>query len=301
VSKTPFKVVFCGLDNSGKTSILLVLEHKFSLLTNLSPTKGIERDEFDVLGYPIVKWDVGGQTKYRMDALKRNKLDSTDLLFYVIDIQDSDRFDESFMYLQEVIEYFRKTSQKIPYLVICLHKMDPDLVTNPHIQENVEQCSRRIRDLIDFDYQIFQTTIYNNWTLRKAFSKGILKLFPKSHLLDLIMEDFLEITKSDTLLLLDKDALIFSETYHDEENYNLTNLIAPHLATMADKLMKYGKDIEMFEGKIRGWIYFKPLILEGKRFYLVIFNKNIASMDEINYALPDLTQKIANTLQTFYL
>lgn len=281
--------------------MLLVLEYKFSLLTNLSPTKGIEREEFDVLGYPIMKWDVGGQSRYRVDALKTSKFDATDLLFYVVDIQDPNRFKEAFQFLQEVLGYFKESSEKFPHLVICLHKVDPDLTNDHQILENIKICEERLQKALDFKYQIFRTTIYNNWSVRKAFSKGLLQLSPKSHLLDSIMEDFLAITKSDTLLLLDKDALIFSESYHDADNYELSNLIAPHLATMADKLFKYGKEIEVFEGKIKGWIYFKPIDVAGRTFYIVIFNKHIESLEEINYALPDLTQKITNTLQTFFI
>lgn len=289
------------MDNSGKTSILLVLEHKFSLLTNVAPTKGVQRREYSVLGYPIVKWDVGGQSPYRKEAIEKNKLDSTDLLFYVIDIQDSDRFKESLSYLSEIIDYFRNTNQEIPHFIVCFHKFDPDLAHDPQIQAKIEKLEIKLQKLIDFDYQIFHTTIYDSWTLRKAFSKGLLKLSPKSTLLNSILDDFLEMTQSDTLLLLDKDALIFSESYRDNESYQLSNLIAPHLATMADKLMKYGKDIEVFEGKIRGWIYFKPITLGEKIFYIVVFNEKSDYLEEINSALPKLTEKIANTLQTFFI
>ena len=296
-----FKIVFCGLDNGGKTSILLVLEHKFSLLTNIAPTKGVDRTEFDVLGYPIIRWDLGGQSQFRAEHIKNDQLDSTDLLFYVIDIQDPNRFDEAYEYLSEVIEYFQNTEQKIPHLVICLHKYDPDLVNNPDIQANIKLVEDELKERFDFKYLIFHTSIYNNWTLRQAFSKGLLKLSSKSALLDSMLEDFLEITHSDTLLLLDKDALIFSECYQDERCYELSNLLAPHLATMADRLVKYGKEIEIFEGRIGGWIYFKPINVGNKTFYIVVFNQKIDSFEEINYALPDLTKKIANSLQTFFI
>jgi hypothetical protein len=102
-------------------------------------------------------------------------------------------------------------------------------------------------------------------------------------------------------MLLDKDALVFSECYNDEISYQLTNILAPNLATMADKLMKYGREIEVFEGKIGGWMYFKPVLIEEKTFYVVIFNKHIDRIDEINFALPELTQKIKNVLQTFFI
>jgi len=216
-------------------------------------------------------------------------------------MQDSKRFAESFQYFSEIIDFFKKINQKFPHLVICLHKVDPDLVNNPQIQANIQECEKTLQDLIDVNCITFQTTIYNNWSVRKAFSKGLLKLSPKSTLLDTILEDFLSITKSDTVLLLDTDALVFSEMTHDPESYQISNILSPHLATMADKLLKYGKEIEVFEGKIGGWIYFKPLFIRQKTFYLVIFNKKSDSFEEINFALPQLTEKIANTLQTFFV
>ncbi|MHA1132031.1 MAG: ADP-ribosylation factor-like protein [Candidatus Helarchaeota archaeon] len=298
---TPFKIVFCGLDNSGKTSILLVLENKFSLLTGIAPTKGSERQEFDVLGYPIIKWDLGGQQQYRENYIENNYFDLTDLIFYTIDMQDPDRFEDSIDFLDKIIEYFKKTNQSVPKIVICLHKVDPDLVDNPQIQLNIKKCKSLLEQTIKADYLFFQTSIYDNWSVRKAFSKGLLKLSSKSRLLDNIMSDFLEITQSSTLLLLDEDALIFSEVSNDQESYQLLNIITPRLATMADKLVKYGKEIDVFEGKIGGWVYFKPLNIKDKTFYIVVFNKNIHSFEEINFALPDFTDKITNTLQTFFI
>ncbi len=270
-------------------------------MNSLSPTKGIDRSDFELLGNAIIKWDLGGQKQFRDTYLKNNQLESTDLIFYIIDAQDSNRFDEAFKYLSDILNYFKESNQKIPPFVICLHKIDPDLINDQKIQANVKTINEKLQVLGDVDLLTFQTSIYNNWTLRKAFSKGLLKLSPKSTVLDSMMEDFLIITQSDTLLLLDEDALIFCERFQNPESYELLNIIAPRLATMADKLMKYGKEIELFEGKIKGWVYFKPLMVTNKIFYIVIYNKQVDSFEGINLALPELTQKISNTLHTFFI
>lgn len=280
---------------------MLVLENKFSLLTNISPTKGIERNEFDVLGHTISKWDIGGQEKYRDQIFKSNNLDQTDLLFYVIDIQDPARIPESLQYLSKIVEYFKSSEEKIPQFVICLHKVDPDIADDPKIKANIESIVEELRLLINSPFLTFQTTIYNTWTLRKAFSKGLLQLSPKSSMLDSILNDFLSITQSDTIILLDKDALCFSELSCDDTSYQLSNIVAPNIAAMTDKLMKYGREIEVFEGKIGGWIYFKPLQFDGKKYYIVIFNRNVDRIEEINYTLPELSQKIKNILETFFI
>jgi hypothetical protein len=248
-----------------------------------------------------MKWDLGGQEQYRANYIENNYFDSTDLIFYTIDIQDPDRFEGSLNFLSKIFEYFKTSNQNTPILVLCFHKVDPDLVDNPEIESNIKQCESMLKSIVESDCLIFKTSIYDNWSVRKAFSKGLLRLSPKSTLLDNIMTDFLEITQSNTLLLLDEDALIFSEASNDPESYQLLNIITPRLATMADRLLKYGKEIEVFEGKIGGWVFFKPLTIKKKMFYIVIFNKKFESLDEINFALPDLTEKISNTLQTFFI
>ncbi len=85
-----FKVVFTGLSNAGKTSILKVLDKQFHRLANMVPTKGVERSLSTILGFPVTKWDLGGQEQYRQEYLspKSKALLEADLLVFVVDIQD---------------------------------------------------------------------------------------------------------------------------------------------------------------------------------------------------------------------
>ena len=80
-----YKVVFAGLANSGKTSILLNLKREYH--GEILPTKGIERSEMKILGHNLVEWDLGGQTTFREGYLKRKEsFYDTNLLYFVIDI-----------------------------------------------------------------------------------------------------------------------------------------------------------------------------------------------------------------------
>ena len=63
--KAQKKLLMIGLDNGGKTSILAVLEDKFSIIKDLMPTRGVQREKLDFFGYPIISWDLGGQVQYR--------------------------------------------------------------------------------------------------------------------------------------------------------------------------------------------------------------------------------------------
>ena len=56
-----YKLVMAGLDFAGKTSILKILEGSYSDLDQIKPTLGSERTEWDILGFKIINWDLGGQ------------------------------------------------------------------------------------------------------------------------------------------------------------------------------------------------------------------------------------------------
>lgn len=62
-SKELKKILFCGLENGGKTSILLTLDKKFSLLPTVKPTIKARRTVHtnSLLGISIIRWDLGGQ------------------------------------------------------------------------------------------------------------------------------------------------------------------------------------------------------------------------------------------------
>ena len=61
------KVLFIGLEEGGKTSILLLLDRKFSLLPSVKPTIKAKRTYYtnSLLGVHITRWDLGGQKGYR--------------------------------------------------------------------------------------------------------------------------------------------------------------------------------------------------------------------------------------------
>ncbi|MHA1132032.1 MAG: ADP-ribosylation factor-like protein [Candidatus Helarchaeota archaeon] len=296
-----FKIVFAGLDNSGKTSILYVLEDKFSML-NPTPTIGVERETFNVLGFPIICWDLGGQDKYRKTYIQNERAFSdTDLLFFILDIQDRSRLGDAADYFEQILEQFKDLDQ-FPPIIICLHKLDPDIRQDDRIQSNV-QVARQVfkRKARGFDVQMFETTIYEKWTLTFAFSNGLQKLSPKSQILDQQLEAFAAQFQSDTVLLLDDNALLFGHCSKNADSYNICQIISPHLATMADKIIKYGTTFEIFQVKVGGWVFFRDVQIEQKRFYLVIYNDQAESIQEIDNYLPQLAKQITNLIQSFFL
>ncbi len=165
----PKKILIMGLENSGKTSIVLVLEGKRNLLSfmKLSPTKGVNYTNIVNLGSNYTIWDFGGQEVYRKQHIQSldTSISGANKLIYVIDVQDLENYDKSIRYFTEIVNIIRnKNLQSELAFSVFLHKFDPDLETNhPEItSELVSDLIDKVREVIpkDFRYDLFKTTIY---------------------------------------------------------------------------------------------------------------------------------------------
>ena len=139
-SKNTKKIVLMGLDNSGKTSIVLCLKgvKNLSSFSAVNPTRGFEINKFHTLGSEYNIWDFGGQEKFRTDYFENfnNHIKGTSKLIYVIDIQDRERYEISLEYLAKIIMMLKKTEINLDFSLF-LHKFDPDLeIINKEINED---------------------------------------------------------------------------------------------------------------------------------------------------------------------
>ncbi len=160
------KVLIMGLDNSGKTSIVLCLRgvKDLSSFSSLNPTRGLKTNKFQALGSEYSIWDFGGQEQFREGYLNdfQNHITETNKFIYVLDIQDKERYDISLDYLDKIIILLRKYNVNIDFSIF-LHKYDPDLeFTKEFSDKVVPDLIRNIKELIqnDFTYQIYKTSIY---------------------------------------------------------------------------------------------------------------------------------------------
>ena len=146
-------------------------------LANLSPTKKVERRKIETEDLSLFIWDFGGQSSYRKDYLKSpgTYFIGVDLLIYVIDVQDYERFDESFQYLKAILDALLMLEES-PHVLIFVHKFDPDLREDPDVQLNVEFVKENLADIvrdINLSYEIFLTSIYSVISREPEFSKYI--------------------------------------------------------------------------------------------------------------------------------
>ncbi len=233
------KLLMIGLDAAGKTSILAVVQDKFSIIKSLLPTRGVRREKLDFFGYPIVSWDLGGQVVYR-EKLYFNRPElfftDADILLYVIDSQDLERLAESANYFREVLKVLEKLGEQ-PKILIILSKSDPDIRKTLQWQKNVESIRNKYDKIADefkqFTVDYCDTSIFQRETIMQMFSIALKKVSETSEIIENILEDFTSQVEGKASSLVSMDGLIFgsyTKTSTDEMLVNNTALLLQTLS-----------------------------------------------------------------------
>ncbi|MFX1312047.1 MAG: ADP-ribosylation factor-like protein, partial [Promethearchaeota archaeon] len=234
------KILMVGLDNGGKTSILAVVQDKFSIIKSLLPTRGVKREKLDFFGYPIVSWDLGGQTQY-VEKLYFNRPElfftEADIMLYVVDIQDSDRFPESANYFREVLKSFRELGEK-PELLIVLSKSDQDFRKTLQWQQNVSTLKNKFTKIVEefeeFNVDFCDTTVFQKETVMQMFSTALTKVSDTSEIIENILEDFTNQVNAKAASLVSMDGLIFGNYTRTDTDEMLVNNTALLLQTLSN-------------------------------------------------------------------
>ncbi|GAH03143.1 unnamed protein product, partial [marine sediment metagenome] len=225
-----------GLDYAGKTSIITAITKKFGFeqeILELMPTRKIARDAFKFLGIEFIRMDFGGQAQYREEYLKNptKYISGTDLLFYVIDAQDYDRYVETIDYIDQIL-LFLKENQEYPPLCILFHKFDPELTKEKVINQRILTIKHAlIRYSNDFDIFFFETSIYDIKSIMDAFSSGLSLLFEKMEMVSRLFSRISKNYNSILMALFDAKGITIGEYYK------------PHLH-LVEKIRIYDKYLE---------------------------------------------------------
>jgi len=183
------KVLVAGLDAAGKTSLLSKFGGRLGMSDMISthPTKGVVRMKFEDSKLNLFIWDLGGQIEYRERYLTNPEqyFLQLDLLIYVIDVQDPKRFDESFDYFEKIVDSVILLEES-PFILIFLHKFDPDLKKDPKILLNIELLKDIINELLkkkayNLEIEIYLTSIYSLISREPQFAKYIKNLMSSTH------------------------------------------------------------------------------------------------------------------------
>ncbi|MFX0035627.1 MAG: ADP-ribosylation factor-like protein [Candidatus Hermodarchaeota archaeon] len=220
--ETFLKIIVSGLDNAGKTSILTALDKKYDFekdIVQLKPTIRVEYHKMNFLRNNTVFWDMGGQDQYREIYINYQDVyfDATDLLIYVIDIQDPDRFNDSLEYLNAILTFFSESEMDVP-LIITFHKYDPELRDDEKILANIDELREKILDEYpDFNILFQQSSIYDIISIVQLVSYGLSVFDKKFFELSELLEHYIEIFNSQALIVFDRNGIIISEYYSEIE------------------------------------------------------------------------------------
>ncbi|MFX1258250.1 MAG: ADP-ribosylation factor-like protein [Promethearchaeota archaeon] len=161
------KILVMGLSNSGKTSIILNMLAKDNLLDyiSLNPTEGVKVRNLKKGSSFFSLWELGGEDVYIKEYLEdfEKYIIDTEEIFFVIDIQDVDKYDKALNYLKKIIDII-KSRKNVVEITIFLHKNDHDIFKKfPDINETkIDNLINRIKTIIppNFFHEIYKTTIY---------------------------------------------------------------------------------------------------------------------------------------------
>ncbi len=311
------KIVFAGLDSAGKTSFLNTLEEKYSTLTKIKPTLGPDRREFSIFGFTISNWDLGGQQVYRTTYLqpdqKARYFTNISTLFFIVDIQDTKRDDDAFDYLKGIIDTLKEFNER-PTIVVCWHKCDKDIESKPETADRIQQLEARLLTVLGpFRAKTFKTSIFDKWTLLKAFSQGIISVSPKTIIVESQLKEFARKTFSSAVMLLDSNHLTLGAHTSARELMDVCEAIVPHVSLAAERITQYdinpsnivltakpGKYYaEMLQGK-EMVILFIPIKVGNFTFSLLSLTKNPKTLKMLLKYSSSLAANMSDVIKSFY-
>lgn len=303
------KVLLTGLDKAGKSSFLMGIRRRYSEIIKALPTRGVERSEeniFEEQNSVISLWDLGGQKQYRERFFEQSKLYlyNVDLIFFFVDIQDVER-------IEEALELFKNITNSLidldefPPIVVCLNKFDPDLKGSKEIFKNLEIIADEIEKNSDrFLIKIFQTSIFNHWSLITAYSFGLSQLSPNRELFRNQLKKFAKKTNSGAILLLNENGIILSNYSKDEVSERVFEISAPHF----QELYKTFKEFKILQQDFlissgiaddSKKVIFKKIQVEKYNLYLLMFIEKSLQIEKIEKNLPEFSKNLIDLIHTY--
>lgn len=246
MSSEGIKLLFAGLDNSGKTSIIKVLLREAAKIAIIEATKGAQRRTYEFLGMKIGEWDLGGQEKYRGKYLKQSNLifGGTEILIYVIDIKDKQRISKALTYLGEIFDQFSSLDIN-PSIYFFFHKHDPDLsdVVRQEIKDVMLTVENKISKLTNNrDHVSYRTSIFEKNSIIRAMSEILLIKFPKSDKIKLLIQNFAEKIDAEAVQVMDNNTLMIGAFYKNDAIIPILESTSPYFLEVHDSFEKIQKE-----------------------------------------------------------
>jgi len=158
------KVLFIGLSQSGKTSVIQVVFEGInpeSTKTNLA-TGRLKKKKVDFLGKVISVVEVGGQIPFIEESLKTYKesvYSNLGFLIFILDSSLPNLFEKAHFYFERACSNAAEFSKNVKILLF-VHKID--LIPKEEITNVVETVREEFKSCGKFKTDIFATSIYDD-------------------------------------------------------------------------------------------------------------------------------------------
>lgn len=132
--KQKVKIICCGLDNSGKTTIINHLKPKKTQMKDITPTVGFSVDNFEKNNLSFTVFDMSGQGKFR--NLWESFYADVNGVIFVVDASDRIRMAVAQDELDSLVHH--KDLKKVPILFFANKQDLPSSLT-------AQECSEMLK------------------------------------------------------------------------------------------------------------------------------------------------------------
>ncbi|MFQ5978795.1 MAG: ADP-ribosylation factor-like protein [Candidatus Heimdallarchaeota archaeon] len=259
------KIGFLGLDAAGKSAFLAALSKTYTHMIDAKPTKGIERSEKNIMGQVIGIWDYGGQKAYRDRYLKSERdLEDLSLIYYLVDIQNPERLNESVRYLSDLLDKMKTFDQG--NLIICFHKHDPD--KRDALKDRLNAAWERMESVADDAYAFLPTSIFDEASILRAFSMGLRKVAVKEDIVGMELRNIWKETGSKAAVILTSDGYAISSQAPDDVIAEEVEAIGMSLVVLWKSII--GEFDEILGTHSIGDFRFDKVTAGGRDYFLLI-------------------------------
>ena len=235
ISNKDKKILFVGLENAGKTSIIKILQERYSALKTILPTKGVNREEVDIFGYSVFVWDLGGQEQYRKQYIEKPAMYfcETDIIVFCFDIQEKEKKEEALDYFKSILDKINELSIKVPILVVFT-KYDPDVQSYDEPNLIRLEVMDKIQSLNDkeLDIGFAISSIFDRNSIEEVFSMVLKRISTSNVVIEEMLKIYLKNIKGRAICLTNETGLLYGSAGMTEEDENLIIQTGTYIQTM---------------------------------------------------------------------
>ncbi len=305
--KRRIKILFTGLESTGKTSFILTIKRKFSGLPTILPSTEPINEPLNFLGTTIMKWDIPGQKDLREAILENSELYlfESDVIYYFIDVINP-RIEESLEFLNKVMEKIHEYDSKIP-IIFIITKVDEDVASTVEVKDAIAEIKEAHLKIVgEHPYKFFNTSIFSIYSVLNAFSYGLRNLSPNREMIEHLLWGFLARNEFITGLLVNESGLVLAAQQVNVKGpeeildaKQIFEIAAPQFAILAKQFKDFDEktsDSIRYQFSEKDIVILKRFSVEDFTFFYIFYTKKSESIKNLEKNFPEFLERIRNLL-----